>query len=149
LAKEKAVNDVLKTQFQEAADKARENWVATNGSATTGAVHVNAEAKTGSRYSVVVTAMPATGQEREGAGWLVSVIQPWQTCYPVAFLDGLHLDYVIEKFMRPGRERDELHGGDAVAMAMTINFALTHFEEWTQLAREHKPRSPEMMPYIG
>jgi hypothetical protein len=138
----------LKTQFQEAMDAAREKWVATNGSATPGAVHVNAEAGTGSRYSVLVTAMPPTGY-REGAGWLVSVMQPWQTCYPVSYLEGLHFDYAVEKFMRPGQDRDRLHGGDAMAMVMTINFALTHFEEWTALAREQKPRRPEQMPYIG
>lgn len=143
------VNQARKKQFEDSAAAAAQAWHATNGSATTEAVYVNAEAGTGSRYSVVVSKMPPLGAEKEGAGWLVSVLQPWQTCYPVSFLDPLHLDYVLEKFCRPGADARLIHGGDARAMQATINMALGKFEEWTALATDPKRRRPEDMPYTG
>lgn len=143
------VQEARRKQFEEAAAAAADAWHPTNGSATTAAVYVNAEARTGSRYSVVVTAMPPLGADKEGAGWLVSVMQPWQTCYPVSFLEPLHLDYVLEKFCRPGSRPEQIHGGDARAMQATINFALGKFEEWTALAGDPKRRHPEDMPYTG
>lgn len=129
------VNEARRKQFEDAAEAAAQAWRPTSGSANAAAVYVNAEAKTGSRYAVVVTELPPTGADKEGGQWLVTVLQPWQTSYVVSFIEPLHLDYVLERFCRPGTRPELVHGGDARAMQATINMALGKFEEWTALAR--------------
>lgn len=141
-------------QFAQASEAAEKNWTPRNGGATERTVYVNAEAKTGSRYAVVVSELPIPAVSAEGGQWLVTVVQPWQAAYPVGSLEPIDLSYVLEKFCRQGSRPELVHGGDAKALQLTINFALQKFTEWTGLARisEAVARSearPEEMPYVG
>jgi hypothetical protein len=83
-------------------------------------VYVEASAKTGSRYAVVVTYLPEGAARTEGAPWVVSVLSPWHAAYPM--FAGGHLDpsYVAEK-LSGGQQRNP---GDIMALTLAIRYAL-------------------------
>ena len=120
------------TPFEREGQKASENWTVTDGGASLESAWVNAEAGTGSRYSVQVSLCP--GAMREGGLYLITVIQPWRTSMVVADLDPIHLSYAMEKLMNPVRQPNQIHGGDAVALQRTVNYALKSYAEWTNEA---------------
>lgn len=127
------------TQKQKDADDAEKNWHVQSEAASDDrqVVYVDAAADTGSRYAVVVTRFPTVLDERgefgprgavlpfpEGGEFLVSVLAPWQTAYCVSGRGDMYMDYVGEKFLRPGVDRERVHRGDWKAIQMTINHAL-------------------------
>jgi hypothetical protein len=112
----------------EAADQA---WYTTSGDSTPNTVWVQGEARTGSKYEVLISKLPEIPSSGK---YLVSVMQPWQTCYPIADLWELAPEYVLERFKNPVRERSEVHGGDVAGVTRAINYAISKYEEWTAMA---------------
>lgn len=83
--------------------------------------HVVAQAGTGSRYSVIVSTLSETSRIHEGGRFLVTVLAPWQNCWTWTTGE-MDMAYVTEHLGNPNREVH--HGGDIVALTMTINRAL-------------------------
>lgn len=83
--------------------------------------YVDASARTGSRYVVVLSRLGEQVRASYGANLLVSVLHPLQTAYAI-YADGPDGlpgdDYLIEKFCR-GLQ----HGGDHAALCLTIREA--------------------------
>lgn len=85
---------------------------------------VEAEAGTGSRYVVVATPLGPIGQGSCGGPVLVTVLWPWQDCWALQPDGTLHESYVAEH-LTDGRYREgRLHGGDLMALTMTVAHAL-------------------------
>ena len=105
----------------EAWEKALANWDAQFVKGTSTTTYIDAEARTGSRYAVVVTDLPEPAARREGGQLLVSVLQPWQSCYPISVFPGedLHPTYVMEHWLPP--RKAPYHPGDVAALVATIN----------------------------
>lgn len=116
-------------QFHSDAARAAENWRAVGGEATPGSVYVQAEAKTGSKYIVAVAKLP--DHPDIPGSHVVSIIQPWQTAWLVTLPAEIELRYAMERFRNPARQPNEVHGGDLQAIAMTINYALSVYDQWT------------------
>ncbi|QGJ96485.1 hypothetical protein SEA_BEATUSCOMEDENTI_46 [Arthrobacter phage BeatusComedenti] len=120
----------LAEQFQQDFKKAEEVWGVYSGDSTTESVWVEAEAQTGSKYVVMISKVPELMSRSVGATHLVSIIQPWQVCYPIGGLYELTPDYVMEKFRNPSRDPRNVHGGDLAALTKTINYAIGKYEQW-------------------
>jgi hypothetical protein len=87
-------------------------------------VEVNAEAATGSRYSVVTTPLSPLMRGIGGGPVLVTVLWPWQDAWCLQDDGDLHASYVAEH-LTDGRFRsDKLHGGDLAALTKTVAYAL-------------------------
>lgn len=73
----------------------------------------HAEAGTGSRYEVFAVLHP------EERFWLVGILSPWNSCYPIP--EGSHLtpEYFLAKF-HPGVAWHNIHGGDTAALMRTV-----------------------------
>lgn len=84
--------------------------------------YVEAVAKTGSRYVVMVTRLRGGEAVKEGGDRLISVVWPWQDCkvYTGDWIEG---SYVAEH-LTAGRYPDRMNGGDFAALTMTIQYAL-------------------------
>lgn len=87
-------------------------------------VAIEAEAKTGSRYVVVCTALPRAAMLREGGPVLVTVLWPWQDAWTLQWEGDLHASYVAEHLTDGRWKADTLHGGDLAALTLTIADAL-------------------------
>lgn len=85
--------------------------------------HVEAEAKTGSRYVVVATRL-GVGGAREGGPVLITVLWPWQDAWTLA--EGGYLDesYVAEHLTDGRYAGRRLNAGDLVALTMAIRHVL-------------------------
>lgn len=106
--------------WREEREQVRADWYVTAEEQSPDVAYVEAEAKTGSRYAVIVSRLPGFSSVREGGPFLVTVLQPWQDAWP-ANGPGLVEPYVLER----------LGGGEAVrsirdltALTLTINKAL-------------------------
>lgn len=122
------VNSVSQWQQDFAAAKAA--WVGT-AEELTNVVTVFAEAGTGSRYVVTVSALGPQALQQIGGAMLVSVMYPWKAVYPVNTID-LHESYVYEKFGPDGRMPN--FGGDAAGLVLTIGLALQVFNAQREAA---------------
>ncbi|AMM44215.1 hypothetical protein BJD78_gp45 [Arthrobacter phage KellEzio] len=118
-------------QFEADYKEAEEAWGLHSGDSTPEVVWVQAEARTGSNYQVFIAPIPPLAQGRIGGKYLVSVLQPWKTCYPISVLEELHPDYVLERFRNPALDRFEVSGKDIAAMTLTINCAINRYVAWT------------------
>jgi hypothetical protein len=83
--------------------------------------YVEAEADTGTRYSVTTAKLPVGADRWAGAPVMVSVLSPWPGAYAMQPTGELHIGYVAEKF---APKREFVHGGDLAALTMTIAHAL-------------------------
>lgn len=117
--------------FQSQQELASQNWEVLLEDRSPESMFVMAEAKTGSRYSVLISQLPYGAARMTGGDHLITVLQPWQTNYPITTYPGekLHPSYIAEKLLRPGRALEETHGGDFEAICLTINHAITAFHQ--------------------
>lgn len=111
----------MNAQQMTAWEEATHKFKVTNVGASMTAVYVNAEAGTGSRYTVVVSKLPLVAQQNEGGALLISLLQPRQasmvfTAYPGEVIHG---DYVVEKLCK-----ELQYGGDRAGVVLAVNEAL-------------------------
>lgn len=125
----------ISEQFRSAYHRASLQFRITRYSASEETCYVSSEAGTGSRYAVTVTKLPDDAASREGGRFLISVLAPWQTCYPIAVLDEMHESYILEKLLRPGKDLGDVHGGDAAAIVLTVNEAIRSWKDMTGAMR--------------
>ena len=85
---------------------------------------VEAEADTGSRYTVVVTPLGPEAAMSCGGPRLVTVVQPWQDCWALQIGGSLHESYVAEHLSGGRFRAGTLHGGDLMALTLTVAHAL-------------------------
>jgi hypothetical protein len=119
-------------QFRADYEKALNAWYVYSGDSTTECVWVEAEARTGSKYVVQISKVPGIPSDNGNGTHLVSVVQPWQTCWPITGLEQLHESYVLERFRNPARGMADVHGGDLAAITQTINYAILKYSEWCE-----------------
>lgn len=114
--------DAQAREYRAAQDAFR---VMDNG-ASRSAVYASAEAKTGSRYAVVISELPLAARQAEGGTHLITLLQPWQACMVFSPMPGekIHVDYVAEKLCPRDRPRNMVHGGDVAGAHLTVNYAL-------------------------
>lgn len=88
--------------------------------------YVDAEAGTGSRYTVVASRLPDIARVMLSAPVHVSVVYPWRASYELQDRGYLAVSYLLEKLGKPGREPSlaEYHWGDVVALALTVGHLL-------------------------
>lgn len=115
-------NEDVKAEF----DQAEANYDLYQEATTDGAAYVAASNGTGSKYQVVAAFMPGESAGQVGGEILISVVQPWQTCYAVSTDGDLDISYVAEKFLRPGRQMPDVHGGDLQGIYATVNAAIRY-----------------------
>jgi hypothetical protein len=111
----------MKADQLSAWDKATENFAVMATASTQTAAYVAAEARTGSRYAVVISQLPPMAAGAEGGAYLISLIQPWQASmvFTVFPDEQIHGDYIVEKMCK-----DRKHGGDLAAVVMAVNTAI-------------------------
>lgn len=107
--------------------------------------YVEANARTGSRYVVVISRLAPDVVASIGANKVISVLQPVQAAYAVSAdgPDDLCDGYLIEKFCR-GLE----HGGDQAALCLTIRAALRLMAEPLD-PKEIRKLGPERWMVMG
>lgn len=104
-----------------AATEARDQFRVPRDVEENGVRFVEAEAGTGSRYTVVSTPLPQVAAMCLGGGsHLITVVYPWSVSYMLQRGGDLHWDYLMEKFVSPAREVRKTYAGDLMALAMTI-----------------------------
>lgn len=81
-------------------------------------VHIEAEADTGSRYTVISTPIGPFLSPQAGGQVLVSVLHPYRTAYVIQYDSFLMWTYVQEKFIPAGRA--PVFGGDIAALTLAI-----------------------------
>lgn len=110
-------------EYTQHVEQARAAWKVTQDWLSSQVRYVEAEADTGSRYTVTTTVLPAGAALLAGGPILVTVTAPWIAAYFLQSGGELHSSYVAEKFAPAGRDWP-LHGGDLAALTLTIAYAL-------------------------
>lgn len=111
-------------------DEASEKFHTTGVERFGSQVLVSAAAGTGSRIVVHAVQLGPEAASVAGGPVLVSVLYPWQACYPVTVPSAGLVDwYVCEKFAGHIRARDR-NGGDMAGVTLAIRKALDVLDEY-------------------